>query len=136
MSIGTRWRPFESLPAPNSIGDGVITIGVDPDGWAGSAIALLVEGKACARLDIQLVPFPGTPGGAGITHPASRVRITPNFGPPSTVVLRRSPRALQFKPAGPSPRIDLVFSRTWQPSVLGVGQDERSLSASVRAACA
>lgn len=127
---------LESLPAPNSIGDGVITIGVDPDGWAGSAIALLVEGKACARLDIQLVPFPGTPGGAGITHPASRVRITPNFGPPSTVVLRRSPRALQFKPAGPSPRIDLVFSRTWQPSVLGVGQDERSLSASVRAACA
>lgn len=115
---------------------GLSLAGMLDTAWAGDHVTVLVQDSACTTLTLDVTPFPAAVQDLPATTPdTSSLTVDTSFGDDDTVALGDEPVRLTLHPTGDDPSVLLRFSRTWTPKDLGLGEDERALSAQLVATC-
>jgi hypothetical protein len=115
---------------------GLSLAGMLDTAWAGDHVTILVQDTACTTLTLDVTPFPAAVTDLPASVPsASVLTVDSSFGDDDAVPLADEPVRLTLHPSGDDPSVLLRFSRTWTPQELGIGADERALSAQLVATC-
>lgn len=125
-----------SLGESGTYASSVELIGMLDGAWAGDHVVVVINDPTCQTLTLDVTPFPALNRVPATASSTSEVAVDTTFGGDTVVDLAEESIHLHLHPHGQTPTVLLRFDRTWVPRDLGLGADERALSAQVVASCA